>query len=172
MQINDSINSKKSIYTVKPTSYKQNDMWIIEDNIAEEDLPEDENNPISVGDWVFALQDSDSYDKTHWKKMDSYTLAINKVAEDAASANSDTNAKFDDYVPKATFLVTETRIQTIEDETYKKWEVNEKLTDGSVTKVNTQSCTLDINGMTYEKPGEPTKTTINNVGITTKDYGR
>ena len=164
----DSINSKKSIYTVKPTSYKQNDMWIIEQNLDENDLPEDETNPIAVGDWVFATQDSNSYDKTHWKKMDNYSIDINRVSKKAESDNRVTNLKFNDYVTKSTFLITETRIHTIEEGTYKKWEVNEKLTDGSVTKVNTQSCTLDINGMTYERPGEPTKSTINNVGITTR----
>lgn len=71
MTIYDMINSKKSIYTSKPTSYKKDDMWIIEDTISEEDLPiGTSENPIAKGDWVFALQDSDSYDKAHWLKRD------------------------------------------------------------------------------------------------------
>lgn len=69
--IYDMINSKKSIYTSKPISYKKDDMWIIEDTISEEDLPiGTSENPIAKGDWVFALQDSDSYDKSHWLKRD------------------------------------------------------------------------------------------------------
>lgn len=67
----DMIDSKKSIYTSKPTSYKKDDMWIIEETIADEDLPVGtETNPIKKGDWVFALSDSESYDKNHWVKKD------------------------------------------------------------------------------------------------------
>lgn len=167
----NTINGKKSIYTSKPTSYEQNDMWIIENDIADEDIPiGEEDNPIIAGDWVFATQNSNSYNKAHWVKMDSYTVDINKVAKDAADANDLTKRKFADYVPNSTYSQAVTRITTLETDTYKKWEVNEKLIDGSVTKVNTQSCILDINGMTYERPGEPTKTTINNVGVRTSKY--
>lgn len=164
----NTINTKKSIYTSKPTSYKENDMWIIEDDITDSDLPEGtEDNPIVAGDWVFATQDSNSYNKAHWVKMDTYSVDINAVAEQAASDNDITNQRFSNYVTNDTYGQAITRITTIEEDTYKKWEINQKLTDGSVTKVNTQSVILDINGMTYERAGEPTKTTVNNIGIRT-----
>lgn len=66
----DMINTKKSIYTSKPDKYKKNDLWIIEDTISEDDIPISETNPIKKGDWVFAIQDSEIYDKSHWVKRD------------------------------------------------------------------------------------------------------
>ena len=67
----DLIDKKKSIYTSKPTSYKQDDMWIIEDTISDEDLPiGTQDNPIAKGDWVFSTSDSSSYNKNHWVKRD------------------------------------------------------------------------------------------------------
>lgn len=71
MSIYNQINSKKSIYTSKPTSYKKDDLWIIEDTISDDDLPPGETeNPVAKGDWVFATQDSDVYNKNHWIKQD------------------------------------------------------------------------------------------------------
>lgn len=64
----DLINSKKSIYTNKPSSYKKNDLWIIENSISDDDLPVSSENPVKKGDWVVAIQDSDTYDKSHWIK--------------------------------------------------------------------------------------------------------
>ncbi len=71
LTIYDQINSKKSIYTSKPTSYKKDDLWIIEADISDDDLPTGEiENPVTKGDWVFAIQDSDVYNKNHWIKRD------------------------------------------------------------------------------------------------------
>lgn len=71
MSIYNQINSKKSIYTSKPNSYKKDDLWIIEDTISNDDLPSGETeNPVAKGDWVFATQDSDVYNKNHWIKRD------------------------------------------------------------------------------------------------------
>lgn len=66
----DKIDGKKSIYTSKPNSYSKDDMWIIESTLSDEDLPVDNENPIARGDWVFSISDSDTYDKSHWKKYD------------------------------------------------------------------------------------------------------
>ena len=67
----DLIDKKKSIYTIKPTSYKIDDLWIIEDTLSDEDLPTGtEDNPIAKGDWVFSVADSDTYNKEHWIKRD------------------------------------------------------------------------------------------------------
>ena len=71
LTIYDQINSKKSIYTSKPTSYKKDDLWIIEADTSDDDLPTGEiENPVAKGDWVFAIQDSDVYNKNHWIKRD------------------------------------------------------------------------------------------------------
>jgi len=62
----------------------------------------------------------------------------------------------------------ETSVQTLQTDTYTKTEINQKLTDGSVTKVQTISGIFDENGMTYEKSNAPSKTTINETGVGTK----
>ena len=67
----DMIDTKKSIYTEKPTSYKKDDLWIIEENLSDEDLPVGtDENPIAKGDWVFSIADSEIYNKEHWVKRD------------------------------------------------------------------------------------------------------
>ena len=67
----DTIDRKKSIYTEKPTSYKKDDLWIIEETLSDDDLPiGTDENPIAKGDWVFSIADSDVYNKSHWVKRD------------------------------------------------------------------------------------------------------
>jgi len=67
----DLIDKKKSIYTEKPTSYKKDDLWVIEDTVLDEDLPiGTTENPIARGDWVFSITDSNVYNKEHWIKRD------------------------------------------------------------------------------------------------------
>lgn len=67
----DTIDRKKSIYTAKPTSYKKDDLWIIEETLSDDDLPiGTDENPIAKGDWVFSIADSENYNKEHWVKRD------------------------------------------------------------------------------------------------------
>lgn len=64
--IYDLIDGKKAIYTSKPSSYSKDDMWIIENSLLEEELPKG----VKHGDWVFATEESDTYNKLHWIKRD------------------------------------------------------------------------------------------------------
>ena len=65
------IGTKKSIYTLKPNSYNKDDMWIIEEEISDEDITiGTEDNPIKKGDWVFSLNNRDFYNKADWVKKD------------------------------------------------------------------------------------------------------
>ena len=73
--------------------------------------------------------------------------------------------KFGDYTPLTKSLQIEQSVKNIQTNTYTKTEINTKLVDGSVTKVQTTSGTFDENGMTYEKTNAPTSTTINEVGV-------
>lgn len=67
----DLIDKKKSIYTSKPLTYKKDDMWIIEEELSDDDLPVgSEDNPIVRGDWVFSTTNSEIFDKLHWVKRD------------------------------------------------------------------------------------------------------
>lgn len=74
-------------------------------------------------------------------------------------------SKFDSYVPSNNIVSIENSVTQLQTNTYTKTEINTKLTDGSVTKVNTTSGTFDENGMKYEKTGAPTSTVINYAGV-------
>ena len=76
--------------------------------------------------------------------------------------------KFNGYVPTSEMLEIEKNVTKLQTDTYTKTEINTKLTDGSVTKVQTTSGTFSEDGMVYEKTNAPTKTTINEVGVGTK----
>ena len=74
-------------------------------------------------------------------------------------------SKFDNYAPTSDLITLENSVTQFQNDTYTKTEINTKLTDGSVTKVNTTSGTFDENGMHYEKSGAPTASTINHLGV-------
>ncbi len=63
----DEFDGKASIYVVKPSSYKENDMWILEAayTLSGVNLP--------AGTIVVATQDSSTWDAGHWVKKDRYT---------------------------------------------------------------------------------------------------
>lgn len=63
----DKIDTKKSIYTSKPSSYQINDMWIISEE--DTDIP----TGYATGDILIANTTSDLYDSSHWSKKDNYT---------------------------------------------------------------------------------------------------
>lgn len=93
-----------------------------------------------------------------------YTSKITNVEND----NIQIKEKFNDYTPTSRTVQIENSVNQLQTDTYTKTEINTKLTDGSVTKVQTVSGTFDENGMTYEKSGAPSKTTINEVGVGVK----
>ena len=68
-EIFDKIDGKSSIYIVKPTTYKERDLWIIGSEVAAADIP----IGCTAGDLVVAIQDSDSYSPLHWVKKVKYT---------------------------------------------------------------------------------------------------
>ena len=73
--------------------------------------------------------------------------------------------KFEGYTPTSQTIQLEQSVAQLQTDTYTKTEINTKLTDGSVTKVRTTSGTFDEDGMHYEKTGAPTKSTINEAGV-------
>lgn len=66
LNLYDKIDSKKSIYTEKPSSYEKNDMWIISKN--DTDFPDG----YSVGDMLISNTTSNVYVAEHWSKKDNY----------------------------------------------------------------------------------------------------
>lgn len=85
-------------------------------------------------------------------KSDSIASTVSSIKENYDNSNSKIEVLEKDV----------TRLQT---DTYTKTEINTKLTDGSVTKVQTTSGTFDEDGMHYEKTGAKTSSTINQSGV-------
>ena len=79
--------------------------------------------------------------------------------------------KFSDYTPTSTTIEIQNSVTQLQTDTYTKTEINTKLTDGSVTKVQTTSGTFDEDGMHYEKTGSKTSSTINQAGVTVEEVG-
>lgn len=65
----DQIDGKASLFVAKPTSYHENDMWIIGNDIAASDMP----TGASVGELMVSTADSGSFNKAHWVKKVKYT---------------------------------------------------------------------------------------------------
>lgn len=77
--------------------------------------------------------------------------------------------KFNGYTPVSKTIEIENSVTQLQTDTYTKTEINTKLTDGSVTKVQTTSGTFDENGMHYERTGAKTSSTINEKGVSVDD---
>ncbi len=77
--------------------------------------------------------------------------------------------KFNDYTPTSKTLEIENSVTQLQTDTYTKTEINTKLTDGSVTKVQTMSGTFDEDGMHYAKSDAKTSSTINQAGVEVKE---
>ena len=77
--------------------------------------------------------------------------------------------KFNGYTPVSKTIEIENSVIQLQTDTYTKTEINTKLTDGSVTKVQTTSGTFDEDGMHYAKTGARTSSTINQSGVSVND---
>lgn len=65
----NTIQGKGSIYTSRPSSYRENDLWIIESGLSSTYMP----SGCQSGDIVVADSSSVNYNKSHWIKRDRYT---------------------------------------------------------------------------------------------------
>lgn len=64
----NTIQGKSSIYVLRPSSYRENDLWIIEPGLSSSYMPPD----CKEGDIVVATSSSVNYNRTHWVKKDHY----------------------------------------------------------------------------------------------------
>lgn len=131
---------------------------------------------------IISVTDYSKADKTD-RKINQTTLIVDKVNGEIESVvrtvnNIDTKVnnnydelktQFNDYTPVSRTIQVENSVTQLQTDTYTKTQIDTKLIDGSVEKVQTISGTFDINGMTYEKAGAEAKTTINEVGVNVKD---
>lgn len=77
--------------------------------------------------------------------------------------------KFDGYTPSSKTVEIEKSVTRLQTDTYTKTEVNTKLTDGSVTKVVTETGTFSNDGLTIEKTGAKSKGQFNESGLSVID---
>lgn len=74
------------------------------------------------------------------------------------------------YIDGETFGRLEQSVNTLQTDTYTKTEINTKLTDGSVTKVDTTTgFTMDATGFHVDRTGAKTNSTLDEKGLTVKD---
>ena len=99
------------------------------------------------------------------QSIEALTSSVSQVEIKTNNNYQATLEKFDNYTPLSKTIQIENSVKNIQTDTYTKTEINTKLIDGSVSKVQTTSGTFDENGMTYEKTNAPTSTTINEVGV-------
>jgi len=108
------------------------------------------------------------YDKSLYETLRQMSIIINRETGEIVTLNSRIQATEDGLSSlETTFRETVT-------DTYSKQEI-QRIVNGigvdgvKVTSVQTNSATFDENGMTYERDGAKTKSTINEVGIDVKD---
>lgn len=95
-------------------------------------------------------------------KVDTYDTRINNNYQELLT-------KFNNYTPVNKTIEIENSVTKLQTDTYTKTEVNTKLTDGSVTKVVTETGTFADNGLTIEKTGAKSKGQFNEVGLSVLD---
>ena len=106
------------------------------------------------------------FDVDHIKnQINSVVSSVENLDIQVNNNYQEIKGKFDDYTPISKTVELEKSVETIQTNTYTKTEINTKLTDGSVTKVQTTSGTFDEDGMHYEKTGAKTSSTINEKGV-------
>jgi hypothetical protein len=93
---------------------------------------------------------------------------INNEIRQVVSRVQTVETKSEEQSEKTTQL--ETSVTQLQTDTYTKIEVNEKLVDGSVEKVDTKTgFVFDKTGLNIDKDGEPTKTNYSHAGQKTTD---
>lgn len=108
--------------------------------------------------------------------VDKQNQVITSVASSVTNLDTRVNnnyqeikEKFNGYTPVSKTIEIENSVTQLQTDTYTKTEINTKLTDGSVTKVQTTSGTFDEDGMHYAKTGARTSSTINQSGVSVND---
>ena len=129
----------------------------------------------SITDYNLAGSQKQEMDQVKFD-IDHVKNQINSVVSSVEDLDTQVNnnyqeikEKFNGYTPISKTIELEKSVETIQTNTYTKTEINTKLTDGSVTKVQTTSGTFDEDGMHYAKTGARTSSTINQSGVSVND---
>lgn len=103
------------------------------------------------------------------KTIEGLTSKVYDIQIENENSNQEILEKFDGYTPLNQTIELENSVKTLQTDTYTKTEINQKLTDGSVTMVQTTSGTFDEDGLTIEKTNAKTKGNFNEKGVVVKD---
>lgn len=122
-----------------------------------------------------------NYDNSIKQRLLNAEIAINKAEgeiKQVTKSVEDVDGKLAEYATLDIVDEIEKTVQQVQTDSYTKTDI-QKIVTGSyidengnevkVTKVETTSGTFDENGMHYEKTGAPTKSTINEKGVTVDD---
>lgn len=109
----------------------------------------------------------DAYDVA--KRAEVIANQSNSTITTITKTVTEINDRFEDYTPLTKTAELEKSVITLQTDTYTKTEINQKLTDGSVTMVQTTSGTFDEDGLTIEKTNAKTKGNFNEKGVVVKD---
>lgn len=114
--------------------------------------------------------DQVKFDVDHVKnQINSVVSSVEDLDTQVNNNYQEIKEKFNGYTPVSKTIEIENSVTQLQTDTYTKIEINTKLTDGSVTKVQTTSGTFDEDGMHYEKTGAKTSSTINEKGVSVDD---
>ena len=102
-------------------------------------------------------------------QVSSLQLSIENIETVVSNTRKEIVEELSDYATQEALKTVQTSVSQLQTDTYTKTEINTKLTDGSVTKVQTTSGTFDENGMHYAKSGAETSSTINQIGVSVKE---
>ena len=102
-------------------------------------------------------------------QVSSLQLSIGNIETVVSNTRKEIVEELNDYATQEALKTVQTSVSQLQTDTYTKTEINTKLTDGSVTKVQTTSGTFDENGMHYAKSGAETSSTINQIGVSVKE---
>ena len=101
--------------------------------------------------------------------IEGLTSKVYDIQIENENSNQEILEKFDGYTPLNQTLELENSVKTLQTDTYTKTEINQKLTDGSVTMVQTTSGIFDEDGLTIEKTNARTKGNFNEKGVLVMD---
>ena len=107
--------------------------------------------------------------KTTVARVETVEIETNQNTTTINNNYQEIKEKFNGYTPVSKTIEIENSVTQLQTDTYTKTEINTKLTDGSVTKVQTTSGTFDEDGMHYAKTGARTSSTINQSGVSVND---
>lgn len=99
------------------------------------------------------------------KRIESVVNSVNSLDNTVNNNYQEIINKFDGYTPIEKTISIENSVTTLQTDTYRKTEIDTKLTDGSVTKVLSTSGTFDANGLTIEQTNAETKGNFNAKGL-------